>query len=60
MNKADYSYLQAEIAKATEYIAFYERMNDDNFTKDIYFWKGYLNAVHLHFLQAKHGYKLDK
>jgi len=58
MNKADYNYLRAEIKKAEKHLAFYEGLTDGDYSKDIYFWKGYLNAVNLFHLQSKHNYKI--
>tara|TARA_R110000772_G_scaffold194749_5_gene305502 strand:+ start:716 stop:895 length:180 start_codon:yes stop_codon:yes gene_type:complete len=58
MRKADYNYLSQEIKKAEHYLAFYEGLTDGDYSKDIYFWKGYLNAVELSWLQSKNNYKI--
>lgn len=58
MNKADYNYLAREIKKAEGYLKFFEGIKDGDHNNDIYFWKGYLNAMRLAYLQSKNNYKI--
>jgi len=58
MNNTDYNYLANEIKKAESYLKFFEGVKDGNYTNEINFWKGYLNAVNLAWLQSKNNYKL--
>lgn len=58
MNKADYNYLSTQMAQAEKNKAFYDKLGSE-YIKDSQFWRGYLNALNLIWLQSKHNYKLD-
>lgn len=57
MNARDYNFLKTEIKKAEKHKLFFEKQGED-YINDLNFWKGYLNAVKLFWLQAKNNYKL--
>ena len=56
MNTKDFKYLKSQIIQAEDNLNFYKKHIDMRNEQN--FWKGYLNALNLIWLQAKNNYKL--